>query len=116
MLNRPLLSVSVRNKSSEIFRRAGIFIYLLSADSFKKPLNQLCVPAEGNAGNELKILAPFKQQVSSFKTQQRMCMRDQREHLLPAITNSIHSVPPLLSRATWKEDLSSLYVVTAQLC
>ena len=114
MLNRPLLSVSLRNKS-EILPEAGIFIYLLSTDNFKQPLNQLYVPAEGSAGNELKILAPFKQQVSSFKTQQRTRIRDQCERLLLAITNSIQSIPPLLSRTTWKEDLGSLYVVTAQL-
>lgn len=105
----------MRSKKSEIFHEAGIFIYLVSTDNFKKFLNPLYVPAEGSAGSELKILAPFKHQVSSFKTQQRTKIRDQCEHLLLAITNSIQSVPPLLSRTTWKEDLGSLYMVTAQL-
>lgn len=87
----------MRNNKSEIFHEAGIFIYLLSTDNFKKSLDHLYVSAEASAGSELKILAPFKQQVSSFKTQQRMRIRDQREHLLPDITNSFQSVPPLLS-------------------
>lgn len=59
MLNRPLLSVPLRSSKSENFHEAGVFIYLLSTDNFKKSLNQLYVLAEGIAGNELKILAPF---------------------------------------------------------
>lgn len=89
---------SARNSKSEIFHEAGIFIYLLSTENLKKPLNQLHVPAEGSAGNELKILGPFKQQVSSFKTHLFSLFFAQCEHLLLAITNSIQSVPPLLSK------------------